>query len=109
MKTLTLCGSMRFEGEMRAIAYELETKRGYNVLQCVYAPESAVLTREILQRLEKSHYKKIELSDGIYVVNIDGYIGSSVQKEIRYAEKLGKDVLYHCGIQSQKASQEDPA
>jgi len=26
--------------------------------------------------------KKIDLNDGIYVVNIDGYVGESVKKEI---------------------------
>jgi len=30
------------------------------------------------------------------VVNIDGYVGESVKKEIEYAEKHGKEVLYHC-------------
>ena len=39
--------------------------------------------------------KKIDLSDGIYVVNMDGYIGTSVKKEIEYAERHGKEVLYH--------------
>ena len=39
MKTLTICGSMRFENEMQSIAYDLEAIKGYNVLQCVYAPE----------------------------------------------------------------------
>lgn len=40
--------------------------------------------------------KKIDLSDGIYVINIDGYIGESVKKEIEYAKMHEKEVLYHC-------------
>ena len=36
MKTYTLCGSMRFEKEMREVAYYLETQKGYSILQCVY-------------------------------------------------------------------------
>ena len=28
-------------------------------------------------------------------VNMDGYIGTSVKKEIEYAEMHGKEVLYH--------------
>lgn len=36
MKTYTLCGSMRFENEMKSIAYALETQKGYNILQCIY-------------------------------------------------------------------------
>lgn len=96
MKTLTICGSMRFENEMRLIAYDLETRRGYNVLQCVYAPEGASISVEELSRLEKAHYRKIDISDGVYIVNIDGYIGESVKAEIRYAQENGKEILYHC-------------
>ena len=39
--------------------------------------------------------KKIEISDAIYVVDIDGYVGEQVQKEIEYAKVLGKEVIYH--------------
>jgi len=87
---------MRFEKEMRSIAYELETKREYNILQCVYAPEGNNVSVADLENLKKAHYRKIDLSDGIYIVNIDGYIGKSVIAEIHYAEKSGKEVLYHC-------------
>lgn len=96
MKTYTLCGSMRFEKEMRKIAYDLEARSGYNILQCAYCPDNCKPTDEELSRLANAHYKKIDLSDGIYVVNIGGYIGESVQKEIAYAQKQGKEILYHC-------------
>ena len=96
MKTYTLCGSMRFEKEMQEIAYILETKNGYNILQCVYTVLGSIPTAEELQALEKAHYQKIDISDGIYVLNIDGYIGKSVRKEIDYAKQLGKEVIYHC-------------
>ena len=95
MKTYTICGSMRFEKEMKKIAYDLETSKGYNILQCVYCEENVVPTEEELVRLAEVHYRKIDLADSIYVVNIDGYIGASVKSEIKYAEKLGKEVLYH--------------
>lgn len=96
MKTYIICGSMRFGKDMKKIAYELETGKGYNILQCVYCEESVVPTEEELLRLADAHYRKIDLSDGIYVVNINGYIGESVKREIEYAEKYGKEVLYHC-------------
>lgn len=96
MKTYTLCGSMRFEKEMQKIAYELETQKGYNILQCIYAVPGTKPTVEELQALELAHYQKIDISDGIYVINIDGYIGASVHKEIDYAKKHGKEVIYHC-------------
>ena len=97
MKTYTICGSMRYEKEMRKIAYSLETQKGYNILQCIYSAGNVRPTKEELKRLEQAHYLKIDLSDGIYVVNIEGYIGESVQKEIEYAKQQEKEILYHCG------------
>lgn len=96
MKTYTICGSMRFAEEMKKIAYYLETRRGYNILQCVYCEDDVSPTDEELKLLEKAHYKKIDLSDGIYIVNIGGYVGESVKNEIEYAKKYGKEIIYHC-------------
>lgn len=96
MKTYTICGSMRFAEEMKEIAFDLETRKGYNILQCIYCTDNAQPTEEEKDRLAKAHYRKIDLSDGIYVVNIGGYIGESVHEEIAYAEMQGKEILYHC-------------
>ena len=30
------------------------------------------------------HKQKIDMSDGIFVVNVDGYIGNSTKSEIKY-------------------------
>lgn len=45
--------------------------------------------------LENAHYRKIELSDAIYVVDIQGYIGKQVSKEIAFAKSKGKEVIFH--------------
>ena len=82
MKTVTICGSMRFSEEMREIAWDLETRHGMNVLQCVYGPPGAKLSREMLDRLEAAHYRKIDLSEAVYVVDIGGYIGQSVTGDV---------------------------
>ncbi len=50
MKTYTLCGSMRFEKEMREIAYDLEARSGYNILQCAYCPDNCKPTDEELSK-----------------------------------------------------------
>ena len=96
MKTYTICGSMRFKKEMQEIAYYLETRKGYNILQCVYAVAGNEPIKEDLKALELAHYQKIDISDGIYVVNIGGYIGESVRREIEYAQLHGKEIVYHC-------------
>ena len=94
MKTYTLCGSMRFEKEMREMAFYLEAQKGYNILQCVYTTTN--LSADELERIKAAHYRKIDISDGIYVLNIGGYIGQSVSEEIAYASKQSKEILYHC-------------
>lgn len=94
MKVITICGSMLFAGEMKSIAYRLETKKGYCVLQPVYS-EGAVVPDSVESELKQAHFRRIDISDGIYVVNKGGYIGESVRAEIDYAEERGKEVIYH--------------
>ena len=87
---------MRFEKEMRKVAYDLETKKGYNILQCSYTVAGIQQTATEIEALERAHYRKIDISDGIYVLNLQGYIGESVRKEIDYARRKGKEIIYHC-------------
>ena len=94
MKVVTLCGSMRFFRKMQEIAIELEAKHGY----CVITPISDTnmkLSKEAIESLGKAHYKKIDIADAVYIVNIDGYIGKTVSKELRYAQKHNKEIIYH--------------
>lgn len=102
MKTLTICGSMRYCEEMKKISFLLEAEHGFNILQCVYPPDGSIVTDSEKQMLADAHFKKIDLSDGIYVVNIDQYIGDSVKNEIAYAQKKGKDIFYHTEFKEQE-------
>ena len=95
MKTVTLCGSMKFEKEMKKIAFMLEIKHNMNVLQCVYNVDDLDITPIELTSLENAHYRKIELSDAVYVVDIQGYIGNQVSKEIAFARSIDKEVIFH--------------
>lgn len=45
--------------------------------------------------MKEAHFKKIELSDSIFVLNINNYIGDSTKMEIDYAKKLGKKIIYY--------------
>ena len=85
MKVITICGSMRFDSEMKEIAKVLEIENNYCVLQCIYNEGNKPIDSEAVKKLARAHYKKIDLSDAIYVVNIGGYIGESVKEEIKYA------------------------
>lgn len=95
MKVVTICGSMKYAKQMQRIAGVLAIDKGWCILQCVYELDLGSLKSEDLDLLKNEHLKRIEISDAIYVVNIDGYIGDSTNIEIEYAKKLGKEILYH--------------
>ena len=94
-KVVTICGSMRFASEMQKIATELEKKKGWCVIQCVYSIDQNILTQQEMENIVNAHWKKIDISDAIYVVNISGYIGNATKNEIEYATQHGKEVIYH--------------
>ena len=95
IKVITICGSMRYAKEMIKIAEELELKKGYAVIQCIYNIDGIKYEEIDISILDKIHRKKIDISDAIYVVNIDGHIGNSTKNEIEYAINNGKEVIYH--------------
>jgi hypothetical protein len=98
-KIVTLCGSTRFPH-----AYEIATLqwtvRGYIVLSAgatvkkdayldavvgSISPEQKVM-------LDELHLRKIDMSDEIVVLNVDGYVGDSVREEIVYALEERKGI-----------------
>ncbi len=87
MKTVTICGSMKFSREMKHAAFILESVRGFNVLQCTYNDTGIPLTEAMLENLAKAHERKIDMSDMVYVVDVNGYIGDSAKREIEYARE----------------------
>ena len=95
IKVITICGSMKYSKEMMKIAEELELEKGYAVIQCVYNTDGQRYEGVDTSILDRIHRKKIDISDAIYVVNIDGYIGNSTKNEIEYAKNNGKEVIYH--------------
>ena len=95
LKTITICGSMKFAEEMKQIAWRLEVEKGFNVLQCIYNEKDEPITDEVQKHLVAAHYKKIDISDAIYIVDINGYIGTSVANEISYAKGKGKEIIFH--------------
>ena len=98
MKIVTLCGSLKFQKEMMTVAEKMAFE-GYCVLTTVYQVwENMERTKEQLINLKEAHFKRIELSDAILVVNINNYIGDSTKLEIDYAKKLGKKIIYYTDL-----------
>lgn len=94
MEVITICGSLKFKKEMMIVAEKL-TLEGNCVLTPVYPiSDNLEKTEEHLEKLKDSHFKRIELSDSIYVINKDKYIGKSTKLEIEYAQKLGKKIIF---------------
>ena len=83
---------LKFQKEMIDIAMELELKNNWCVLQPVFSNKP--LNDNEKEIVAQIHYKKIDISDAIYIVNIDGYIGESVKEEIAYAKAHGKEIIY---------------
>ena len=98
MKTITLCGSLRFQKEMMKVAEE-KALEGNCILTPVYPVlENSKRTEEQMQKLKEAHFKRIELSDAILVVNVNNYIGNSTNLEIEYAKRLEKEILYYTDL-----------
>jgi hypothetical protein len=91
-----LCGSTRFSQAFQQ-ANLRETLNGNIVLTIgcdTKSDEALQLPSETKQRLDELHLRKIDLADEILVLNVGGYIGQSIRREIGYARKLGKRVRW---------------
>ena len=102
-KVITLCGSTRFKDEFLRIQKEL-TLKGYIVLSVglfghsgdneVWENMDEGTLTKTKEMLDDMHKRKIDMSDEIFVINVNGYIGESTKSEIEYAIKNGKKVNY---------------
>ena len=92
---ITICGSTKFKDEIQQVAHDL-TLQGHIVLApCVYHHADEIeLTTEEKIRLDNLHKQKINMSDAIFVVNLNKYIGESTYGEIDWAERMGKKVYF---------------
>ena len=94
MKIITICWSLKYQKEIMDVAEKLALK-GNCVLTPVYLVSNNERTENQLRLLKEEHFKKIELSDEIMVVNVNNYIGESTKLEIDYANKLNKNIIYY--------------
>lgn len=94
--TLTLCGSARFEPLWHAMNLAL-TVCGHTVFSLTPFPSvnggvREWYTDEEKRRLDAAHFRKIDRSDGIVVLNRHAYIGPSTINEIAHARGGGKRI-----------------
>ena len=95
-KVITLCGSTRFKDAFFETQKRL-TLEGNIVISVGlfgHSGDNEVWTEGTKEMLDNMHKRKIDMSDGIYVINVGGYIGESTRSEIDYAIRNGKTVEY---------------
>ena len=97
-----LCGSTKF-GKAFADANLKETLAGKIVLSIgcnmksdteIFGHLSESELAKIKTNLDELHKRKIDISDEVFVLNVDGYIGESTRSEIEYANKLELPIRY---------------
>ena len=94
-KIITLCGSTKFKKEFHEV-WERLTLEGNIVFMIApfWRGESRELSKEVKDLFMNMHLEKISMSDEIFVVDPDGYIGESTRMEIEYATRCNKPVSY---------------
>ena len=95
-KVITLCGSTRYKDAFMEAQKRL-TLEGNIVISVGlfgHSGDDEVWSEGTKEMLDDMHKRKIDMADGIYVINVGGYIGSSTRSEIEYAENAGKTVRY---------------
>ncbi len=95
-KVITLCGSTKFKDEFIAEQKRLTLEGNIVISVGLFGhsgdPEVWAESTKIM--LDDMHKRKIDLADEIFVINVNGYIGSSTRSEIEYAILTKKDVKY---------------
>lgn len=100
-RIVCLCGSTRFKDEFMDANYR-ETMAGNIVLSVGFYMHAENNTHgqhigatpEQKVALDELHKRKIDLCDEVYVLDVNGYIGSSTRSEIDYAVAHDKPVRY---------------
>lgn len=93
---ITLCGSTRFKEQFLEAQKRL-TLEGNIVISVGlfgHSGDEEVWTEGTKEMLDDMHKRKIDMADGIYVINVGGYIGQSTRGEIEYARSKGKTVEF---------------
>ena len=92
-KVITLCGSTRFKEDFERVNRELTLLGNIVISVGCFGHTGDTFTEEQKVMLDDMHKRKIDMADAIYVINKNGYIGSSTRSEIKYAIAHGKQVI----------------
>lgn len=97
-KIVCLCGSTKFvdafDREMMRLSLEGCIVLTIGTHNPTLAREQADNIYGKKAELDVLHFRKIDLADSIFVLNVGGYIGKSTSREIMYAAEQCKDIVY---------------
>ena len=95
-KVITLCGSTKFKDDFirEQKRLSLEGNIVISVGMFGHSGDGEVWNDGIKEMLDDMHKRKIDMADEIFVINKNGYIGTSTKSEIEYAIKTNKKVNY---------------
>ena len=91
IKMICLCGSMRFNSEIKVCEECFECSRF--IVLTPYMKNTAPL-HQPTPDMQRIHFEKIRRSDVVVIVDPTGYIGEHTKMEIAYATKLEKPIYY---------------
>lgn len=93
---ITLCGSTKFMKQFKEVERKL-TMEGKIVLPpAIYGKAEGIeYSEEMARNLFELQLDKINISDGVFIIDVGGYFGDCTQKEIDYAKNRGKFISYY--------------
>lgn len=97
-KIICLCGSTRFKGCFE-FWNKYYTHQGVIVLTVGSFPHfdgtmKAIEASGVKKKVDELHLRKIDLADEVLILNVNGYIGESTQRELDYAQEKGKIINF---------------
>lgn len=94
-KIITLCGSTKFKTQFIEQQRKLTLEGNIVISVGMFGhADNEPITDEIKTMLDEMHFRKIDIADEIFVINVGGYVGFSTKREIEYAESMGKGINY---------------
>jgi len=102
-KIVVLCGSSRFVDIMAVCAWLIERDEkaitmGLHLLPQWYAadiPDHLAEHEGVAHEMDELHLRKIDISDEVFIVNFNDYIGDSTKNEIGYAKAKDKNIRWY--------------
>ena len=92
-----LCGSTRFVSlfDYYNIKFTLEGKVVLSISCVASSDDKSNLTPVVKAQLDLLHKHKILISDEVFIINENNYIGESTQSELDFARSLKKVISFH--------------